>query len=59
MPSERMSPPGPLPGVRMFPHHWWADSWAATMKGASELGSLRVRKPIPSEKVMSVGKPCA
>ena len=43
----------------MFPHHWCAASCAATVKGALPVFSCRVRKPIPSENVMSVGNPCA
>ena len=43
----------------MLPHHWWADSWAVTTKAASPFFSFLVRKPIPSEKVMSVGNPWA
>jgi hypothetical protein len=59
IPSERRSPPGPFPGRSMFPHHWCAASCAATVKGALPVFSCRVRKPIPSENVMSVGNPCA
>src|SRR2546423_509252 len=55
IPSERRLPPGPLPGVRRFPHHWWALSWAVTRKTASVLTSLFVRKPIPAEE--GVGPP--
>jgi hypothetical protein len=43
----------------MFPHHWCAASWAVTMNAAFVRGSLFVRKPIPSEKVMFVGNPWA
>ena len=57
IPSERRLPPGPSPGVSRLPHHWWALSWAVTMKTASVLTSLLVRKPIPSREGDVGGEP--
>ncbi len=59
IPSLRKSPLGPSAGVRMFPHHWCALSWAVTRNVASVFASFLVRNPMFSLNVMLVAKPWA
>ena len=59
MPSDRMFAAGPSPGVEHVPPPLVRRLVRGDQNAAFAFGSLCVRKPIPSENVMLVGKPCA